>query len=310
MLLILGLVSSYFLFQCFVKPKNSETIQNSDQEVVTFADNLFGGTGGVSIDPQGNIFVSDFGPTLNGIRGLNPKNRIFKLDPSGKIEAIHQFFQGASGSEFDHQGNLYQSNVAGGYVSKIGVNGTIDTIYADGMQSPVGIKADLLGNIFVANCGSQRILKVTASKDTSTFCKNSILNCPNGITLDDNGNFYVSNFMDGNIIKINSAGEASVFTTLPGNNNGHLIFHKNYLYVVARGAHQIYKVSLEGKTELFAGSGTRGRTNGKRLSSSFSFPNDLDISPNGKYIYVNEITDTISDHRVLTPTTVRRILLN
>ena len=95
--------------------------------------------------------------------------------------------------------------------------------------------------------------------------------------------------------------------TIPGNNNGHVVFHNNSLYVVARSAHQIYKVSLEGEVELFAGTGSRGRKNGDRIESTFSYPNDIDVSLDGKYMYLNEIADTISDHRVLTPMSIRRI---
>jgi sugar lactone lactonase YvrE len=109
------------------------------------------------------------------------------------------------------------------------------------------------------------------------------------------------------VIKVTPAAEASVFATLPGNNNGLIIFHEGSLYVVARTANQIYKVSLDGKVELFAGSGKRGRRSGTKLKASFNYPNDLDFSPDGKYLYVNEEADTLSNPRILTPTVVRRI---
>ena len=86
-------------------------------------------------------------------------------------------------------------------------------------------------------------------------------------------------------------------------------YRDGYLYVVARANHQIYKVTLDGKAELFAGTGQRGRKNGKRLDATFNYPNDLDFSPDGKYLYVNEEADTLSDHRLLTPTVIRRIKL-
>lgn len=38
-----------------------------------------------------------------------------------------------------------------------------------------------------------------------------------------------------------------------------------------------------------------------------SSPNDLDFSPDGKFLYVNEEADTVGNPRILTPTIVRRI---
>lgn len=279
----------------------------SESEVTTFIDNLFAGTGGVTIGPDSNIYVSDFGPVLGGLRGLKPLNKVFKISPSGDVEIFVEGIYGASGSKFDEQGNFYQSNVRKGVVTKVSTNGSIDSVFIEGMTSPVGVSLDVDQNIYINNCGTNKIIRVNAQGVQSDFCTDSLLNCPNGLTRDDSGNFYVANFSDGNIVKISPSGKASLFATLPGKNNGHILFHDGQLYVIARAVHQIYSLTLDGKAELFAGSGDRGRKNGDRLTARFSYPNDLDISPDGKYMYVNEIADTVSDHRVLTPMTVRRI---
>ena len=81
------------------------------------------------------------------------------------------------------------------------------------------------------------------------------------------------------------------------------------LFVVARTAHQIYRVSLDGEVELFAGSGERGHDDGPALEATFSFPNDLAFSPDGTILYVNENASTTEPHTVLAPMIVRRIRL-
>ena len=94
---------------------------------------------------------------------------------------------------------------------------------------------------------------------------------------------------------------------MPGTNNGHLTWHDGFLYVVARGAHKIFKVSPEGEVSLFAGSGKRGRDDGPAHEATFSFPNDIAVSPDGKSFYVNENASTTAPHTELAPMIVRRI---
>ena len=97
---------------------------------------------------------------------------------------------------------------------------------------------------------------------------------------------------------------------LTGGNNGHLSYSKGALYVVDRGAHQIYKVSLTGKPTLLAGSGEKGGADGPALEASFCYPNDLIASPDGKVLYVNDVADHSSQGRKLGPTRVRTITLD
>ena len=134
-----------------------------------------------------------------------------------------------------------------------------------------------------------------------------LLKCPNGITLDAEHNLYAANFYSGEVVKITPEGEASVLVTLPGGNNGHIVHVDGTLYVVDRGAHQIYAVSLAGQLELFAGSGEKGGKDGPRLAASFCYPNDIAVSPDGKRLYVNEVADESSQGRKLAPTRVRVI---
>jgi sugar lactone lactonase YvrE len=239
---------------------SSETKKDSEEfEVVSILDNLYCGTGGLTVGPDGYIYLSDFGPWLSGTPVLNPKNRVYKVSEDGNISIYAAMFDGASGSKFDSKGNFYQSNVKLGHITKITPNGRIDTLFVSGQVSPVGIEVDKEDNLYINNCDAHLIRKVTQAKDTTIFCQDSLLNCPNGLTKDIKGNFYASNFYDGNIIKITPEGKASLFATIPGNNNGHVLYHENSIYVIGRSAHQIYKLSMDGEIELFAGSGKRGK---------------------------------------------------
>ena len=277
-------------------------------EVETLIDDLYGGTGGVSVDSEGNIYSSDFGPFLGQInKNFAIVSKVFKITPSGEVSVFMDSVLGASGSEFDKQGNFYQANIRGSYVSRVSQSGEISKYVSDSIVGPVGLKFADNGDLIVCNCGNNTLRRVTPEGESLLFSKGDVFQCPNGIAKDDQGNFYTANFYNGDVIKITPNGTPSVFVTIPGNNNGHLVYRDGYLYVVARTANQIYKVSLTGEVELFAGTGKRGRKNGKRLEATFSLPNDLEFSPDGKFLYVNEASDSLGSPRILIPTAVRKI---
>ena len=273
--------------------------------VETLTGELDGGTGGISVDRDGNIYVADFGSRLSG--GGTVGSKVFVVSPYGETRIFAEGFRGASGNEFDSEGNFFQSNVSASVISKVAPDGEVTTFASEGIATPVGIVSDEEDNLYVANCGSNSIQKVTPEGASERFVGSGLLNCPNGIVFDDHGNLYVANFGNGGVIKITPDKQVSEIATLPGNNNGHLIHHDGFLYVIDRGGHQVYSVSLNGEVELFAGSGSRGRQDGDPLEATFSYPNDIGISPDGKTLYVNEVAGDAGPHTVLAPMVVRAI---
>lgn len=276
--------------------------------VDTFSTELDGGTGGISVDKEGNIYVADFGQNLNGQGKIGSK--VFKITPSGEASVFASDFKGASGNGIDSKGNLYQSNIMASYISKVSPNGEATIFAKDGLVQPVGIELDADDNLYIANCGNNTIRKVSQDGSSALFAESDLLNCPNGIVFDDEGNLFVANFSDGSVLKISPDAQVTKLATVPGNNNGHLIYHNRMLYVVGRGAHQIYTVSLTGEVELLAGSGEPGHKDGPALEASFFFPNDIGVSPDGKILYINEVAGTSSTGVLLSPMLVRRIHLN
>ncbi len=273
--------------------------------VETLSPSLDGGSGGISVGADGRIYVADFGQNLGG--GGKPGTKIFVVTPDGEASVFAEGFRGASGNEMGPDGVFYQSNIAGGYISKVQPDGSHEQWVSEGIQSPVGLVLDAAGDLIVANCGSGSLQRVKPDGTSARFVETPLLQCPNGITMDEEGTFYVANFSNGNVIRITAAGEASQLATIPGNNNGHLIYHDGVLYVVGRSAHQIFKVSLSGEVELLAGTGEQGLDDGAANEATFSYPNDIGVSPDGRYLYVNDVADLSSTGGLLSPMVVRRI---
>jgi len=274
--------------------------------VEAFSGELAGGSGGLEVDSNGFVYCADFGSRLG--TGSTGGNRVYRLDPkTGQAEVFISSLRGASGNAFGPNGDLFQSSIGAGFITRIKPDGSSSIFVNKELASPVGIAIDDEGMLFVANCGSNKIVEVSPDGEPLVFASDPLLSCPNGITFDDEHNLYVANFNNGDVIKISWDGDVSKLATLPGNNNGHLVHRAGFLYVVARGAHQIYKVSLKGDVELFAGTGKRGHHDGPALEATFSFPNDLAFSPDGKTLYVNENASTTEPHTSLAPMLVRRI---
>jgi len=101
----------------------------------------------------------------------------------------------------------------------------------------------------------------------------------------------------------------SRLATIPGGNNGHVTYHDGALFVAARKDHKIYRLSLDGDVEVFAGTGERGHRDVPALQTTFSYPNDIAIAPDGHAFYIDEIASTTSDEKDLSPMTVRGIRL-
>ena len=252
----------------------------------------FAGSGGVAVDEEGFVYVADFGLLLSNANG----NRVWKVDPSdGSMEVFATGFAGASGNDFDSQGNLIQSNIAGSRISRISPEGEVTTIATavDGIQGPVGIAVDADDNIFVANCGGGSIARISADgSEKGIWVSNNFLSCPNGLTIDDDGNLYTANFNNGRIVKITPEKEVSVLATIPGGQNGHVTFANGVLYVAARRANQLYELTLDGEFTLLAGTGALGNDDGNALDSTMYVPNGVRVSNDGQTLYWNDAVAT------------------
>ena len=271
------------------------------QTVITLTE-PFSASGGLSVDRSGVVYVANYGDSLKRGDGAN----IFKVDFNGKVTVFASGLVGASGNEFDSKGNLYQSNITGNKISKITPDGTVSLFTAAIIKNPVGVTVDNLDNIYNTNCKKQaEIIKTTPAGVSTIFASDSLLSCPNGLTIDSDGNLYTANFNNGRVIKITQAGVVSVLATVPGENNGHLIFGNGRLYVVARGANQIYEVSLTGDVKLLAGTGAKGNSDGDALQSTWYIPNGIGINSSGTKLYISDkVAGTGTE---LNPTVVRMI---
>ena len=209
----------------------------ADVTVETLGGVLDIATGSLVVDAEGHLFVANIGPVPD-----RSGTDILKIAPDGTVsEFVTSGLDGASGIIFGPDGNIYQSNFSGGYISQITPAGQVSTYVSDGIVGPIGLAFDSQGNLFVADCRGDRLQMVTPQGESSVFVNRSGMSCPNGLAIDEHDNLYVANFANGKVLKVSPAGEVTLLATLPGGNNGHLVYYGGVLYVIDRGAHHLFQ---------------------------------------------------------------------
>lgn len=279
-----------FLFACgeeeqtpIPPPADSDVEDLRSQYTVRTLTESFDGSGDATVDAAGFIYVANFGDRIDDANG----KEVTKVDPAtGELSVFATELVGPSGNAFDSKGNLFQANIKGNIISKISPDGQVDTFVSNGLRSPVGVVIDKEDNLYVCNCGGGSISKVTPDGNVSTFVQSGLLRCPNGIAIDENGNLYPVNFNNGNIFKVTPDGTITNFARIPGASCAHIDYGNNKLYVVGRGANQIFELNLQGEVSLIAGTGKSGDLDGGGDAAEFFIPNGIALSNDGSQIYV------------------------
>lgn len=265
----------------------------------------FPGSGGLTVDKEGFIYVANFGDFINDANG----EEVSRVDPgTGEVTVFATGLIGPSGNVFAENGDLYQANIAGNTISKITPEGEVSLFASRSLGSPVGVTFDADGNLYACNCGFGTISKYEPDGTSSRFVVNALLKCPNGLTIDEQGNLYAANFNNGDVIKITPDGSPEVLATLPGDNNAHLVYHDGVIYVLGRRDNRLYRLSLEGEVTVIAGTGESGNEDGSGEEASFYIPNGIGISPDGSKIYV--ISRVFGEGPPLNPVLVRVVERN
>lgn len=202
----------------------------------------FGSPSGITVDNSGNVFVGDRDNNL--IRKITPAGVVTTFAGSGAVGAVNGIGTAASFHHpqcltCDNNENLYVTDfnsiirkiTPAGVVTTFagsGITGSIDGVgTAASFNLPVGIAADHLGNIYVADAGNLLIRKITPAGVVTTLAGTGSVGFVNGIgtaasfsglydlAIDTEGNLYGADaYHNGAIRRISTTGY-TINKTLP-----------------------------------------------------------------------------------------------
>ncbi len=238
------------------------------------------GSGDIKVADNGDLYVSDFGnPALgNG-------TQVLRVTPSGEVEVFASGLPRAlAGNDFDSQGNLIQAAFGSNRIYNIDPDGNTTTLAL--LTGPVGIAIAQDDTIYSTQCQTDAISRVDRDGTVTVIASGGGMRCPNGLDFGHDGALYTVNNPNGGMYRIGLDGAVSLFATIPGGGNGHVVFVGDHYYIAGRVGHRVYQVDTSGNVQPYAGTGIDGNTDGPNLTATVSRPNGIGASPDGKFLYI------------------------
>jgi uncharacterized protein (TIGR03437 family) len=189
--------------------------------------------GGMRADASGDVFfinllasrLEEATPAgkISTIAGAGPN--LFTGDGGGAAAAT---FASPNAIAFDQQGNLYVADTNNNRIRRIDATGKVSTVVGSGgpvynqdpacspdqssfLRNPQGVAVDAASDIFIADTGKNRVLKVAPDGTQSVIATQ--LSSPQGVLADSAGNVFVTNSGNSALLKINPSGAIQTLWT-------------------------------------------------------------------------------------------------
>jgi len=272
---------------------------------------------GLTVGPDGNIYVPTFGFNTTGPVNPNSNAQLYVISPNGKI--VRQLIiTGSSphmlGLAFNPvTGNLLVLDFGAGKVLNVDPTTGHSSVFA---VAPVitsegpGLNAltfDTTGNVYVSDSFQGVIWKIPPTGGSITMwsqlASQPLLGPGTGLTppfgangvefSNDHKTLYVADTAYHQIIQIpvnsdGSAGAASIFITGINAPDGIMVDPNDNIWICSNQEDEIVVVDKTGKVIAklgdFYGIDPRG------IAQGFLFPASLAFSPDGKWLYVSNLT--------------------
>lgn len=347
-------VNNYYVSNANLSPVLGTCLEDLGAQVATLAGSgaagFANGTGtaaillapvGLTVDPTGNLYFTDGGSSR--IRMVTPAGVVTTLAGAGGStyaegtgsSALFNWPQsltiGAGGLLYvtDTNNNRIRSVTTGGVSAFVSGGSTAGDVYGNAATSRFRVARGIVYNpvdstLYVADSENNRVRKVTAAGDTTTYAgqvsgglvdgtgASAKFNYPQGLAVDSTGNIFVADTRSHAIRKITPAG---VVTTVAGGGttafgqagyvdaNGKTARFNNpmavavdsagVIYVADSSNNRIRKIATNGDVTTVAGTGASGYQDGIGTDAIFASPQGIAIGSDGR-LY---ITDT-SNNRI------------
>lgn len=188
---------------------------------------------GMKADANGNVFFIN--QLANRLEEATPAGMISTLAGAGPNlftgdggPASAATFASPNAIAFDKQGNLYVADTNNNRIRRIDASGMVSTVVGDGgpvynqdpacspdqdkfLRNPQGVAVDAAGNIFIADTGKNRVLKIAQDGTQSTI--GGLFSKPQGVLPGGAGNVFVTDSGNSALKKIGSSGNIQILWT-------------------------------------------------------------------------------------------------
>lgn len=188
----------------------------------------------LAVDAAGLIYFSEIHSNRVGRIGVD--GRITTVAGTGfpgyngdNIRATSATMRKPAGLAFDKDGNLLIADSANHRIRRVSAGGVITTVAGSGRQgdcgddgpaldacldTPLDVKADALGNIYIADTANHRIRRVDSNGTMTTVA--SGLSFPGGLAVDAANNVYIADWQNYVIRKLSFASVTNVVNAASG----------------------------------------------------------------------------------------------
>ncbi len=251
----------------------------------------------IAVDSTGNAYVLEAG-TISGTADL-------LLLPAGGGAPQTVIPQGAglltpSALAIDSAGNYFIADATHGTISRFGADGTINTSYITGLDTPTAIYTDGFDNLFIAQAGTtHNVIEVYLGGSRRTISASFV--SPSGLFLDLNGILYIADSgghfvyaVDKSGILHQVAGNGTTTTTVPGQATGTGLIAPSSisgdaagdLYITDAAADRVYTVyasttSNGSNIATVFGTGTPGKAGDGGFSTLAQVSNPVSAAVDG-----------------------------
>jgi hypothetical protein len=174
-------------------------------------------------------------------------NTIYRLKDDGSYTVFNNTIATPTGITYGD--NTFFVNSGGTKIVTLTWNGVVNDFITTGISNPSGITYGPDGYLYIADSGTNSILRADSTGTVTTFASN--FNNPKSIVFDAQANMYVTNnTVLGSITKITPSGVRTTLTSGLSNPYGLAYGNDNNLYVSTQGNSGVYTVNLSGTATL------------------------------------------------------------
>jgi sugar lactone lactonase YvrE len=287
---------------------------------------------GVAVDTSDDVFVAD--SQNHRIRELTIGGNMGTAAGNGTSAACaalngyigtDEVFCSPQGVSIDGSGDLFIADQGANLVSEINSSGILTVLAGDGtfgfngdgiataqnLSGPTKAIVDSMGNVYIADAGSNRIRKVDTSGNMTTIAGSGVLgfdgdgpatshalSSPTGIAFDNSGNLLIADYGNDRIRRVDAGGNMTTIVGVgsPGfSGDGGLAIYANLnsprdvavdstgnIFIADSTNNRVRKVDTSGNITTVAGTGSCFlSSDGLAIASAICTPSSVSIVGSG-----------------------------